>query len=102
MDPIELLKNDHRKVENLFQLSAKSKDAADRRAVFSKIREDLEAHRRVGETIFYPSVLQYEVFDDLLDDSYQEHQDIQDMIDEMISLSDPEDFQDMLEDLQEE
>jgi hemerythrin superfamily protein len=102
MDPIELLKGDHRKVENLFKLAAKARTGEERRAVFHQIRSDLELHARIEETIFYPSFSQYESFDDILDDSYQEHQDIQDMIDEMVNIEDDEDFHDMLEDLQEE
>jgi hemerythrin superfamily protein len=102
MDPIELLKGDHRKVENLFKLAAKARSGDERKSVFQQIRSTLEAHTRAEETIFYPAFSQYESFDDLLDDSYQEHQDIQDMIDEMITLEDEEEFQDMLEDLQEE
>ena len=102
MDPIELLKNDHRKVDNLFKLVAMSKSNDERHSVFQQIRNLIEQHTRVEETIFYPAFSQYESFDDLLDDSYQEHQDIQDMIDEMLTLEDEDDFQDMLEDLQEE
>src|SRR5437899_2510588 len=99
MDPIELLKADHRKVENLFKLAEKGRTGDERRAVFQQIRSELEQHTRVEETIFYPAFSQYESFDEILDDSYQEHQDIQDMIDEMVALADDEEFTDMLEDL---
>jgi len=102
MDPIELLKADHRKVENLFKLAGKARTEQERRSVFQQIRAELDQHTRIEETIFYPAFSQYESFDDILDDSYQEHQDIQDMMDEMVNLEDDDDFQDMLEDLQEE
>ncbi|HUP57725.1 MAG TPA: hemerythrin domain-containing protein [Bdellovibrionota bacterium] len=102
MDAIDLLKSDHRKVENLFNLTRQAQTVDEKRAIFRKVKAELEAHARVEETIFYPAFSQYESFDDILDESYQEHQDIQDMLVEMEDMQDDEEFQDMIEDLREE
>src|SRR4051794_9504066 len=102
MDAIELLKADHRKVENLFNLARQAQTVDEKRAIFQKLKTELEQHARIEETIFYPAFSNYESFDDLLDEAYQEHQDVQDMLNEMIELNDDEEFQDMIEDLREE
>jgi hemerythrin superfamily protein len=102
MNAIELLKTDHRKVEDLFKRAHQADPLAEKREIFMMIREELDLHTRVEETVFYPAFSQYESFDDLLDESYEEHQDIEDIVDELMRLEDPDDFQDLLEDLESE
>ncbi len=102
MDAIDLLKGDHREVENLFNLCRQATTVEGKREIFLKVKTEIEAHARIEETIFYPAFSHYESFDDILDESYQEHQDVQDMLSEMEEVQDDEEFQDMVEDLREE
>ncbi len=56
-DAIELLKTDHDKVEELF---AKVKDNEDgnNKTTFTKIKQELDVHAHIEETIFYPHLLE--------------------------------------------
>lgn len=58
MNPIELLKNDHDEVKELFEEYEKAGDNAGARkqALFEQIREALTIHMEIEETIFYPAV----------------------------------------------
>jgi iron-sulfur cluster repair protein YtfE (RIC family) len=55
MNAIELLKEDHDRVDKLFQ-TVKADEDADHRDTFEKIKAELEAHTHIEETIFYPKL----------------------------------------------
>jgi len=58
MNPIELLKNDHDEVKELFEQYEKAGDnaLAKKLALFEQIRDALTVHMDIEETIFYPAV----------------------------------------------
>ena len=58
MNPIELLKNDHDEVKELFKQYEKAGDnaLAKKLALFEQIRDALTVHMDIEETIFYPAV----------------------------------------------
>jgi hemerythrin superfamily protein len=102
MDPVELLKADHRAIEALFAEAGKALSTDEKRAFFVRIRQLFESHARVEETVFYPAFAHYESFDSMLDESYQDQQDILDMIDDMARTEDDQEFEEMLEDLRDD
>lgn len=53
MNAIELLKEDHDKVDKLFQ-KVKANEDADHRDTFEQIKAELEVHTHIEEAIFYP------------------------------------------------
>lgn len=53
MNAIELLKEDHDRVDKLFQ-QVKANEDGDNRDVFEQIKAELEVHTHIEETIFYP------------------------------------------------
>lgn len=55
MNAIELLKEDHDRVDKLFQ-TVKADEDADHRDTFEKIKAELEVHTHIEETIFYPKL----------------------------------------------
>ena len=58
MNAIELLKKDHKTVKSLFESFEKAKEQEDvdsKRSLFTSIKEELDAHTRVEEEIFYPA-----------------------------------------------
>lgn len=55
MNAIELLKEDHKKVDRLFQ-QVKADEDADHRDTFEQIKAELEVHTHIEETIFYPKI----------------------------------------------
>ena len=55
MNAIELLKEDHDRVDKLFQ-TVKADEDADHRDTFEQIKAELEVHTHIEETIFYPKL----------------------------------------------
>ena len=55
MNAIELLKEDHDKVDKLFQ-HVKADEDADHRDTFEQIKAELEVHMHIEETLFYPKM----------------------------------------------
>lgn len=58
MNAIELLKKDHRTVKSLFESFEKAKktdEETSKAELFASIKEELDAHARVEEEIFYPA-----------------------------------------------
>lgn len=71
MDAIQLLMQDHRKVEQLFAQVQKSSDPLQIKQLALKIETELTVHAEVEEKIFYPAVrLQAP---DLIKEAYHEH-----------------------------
>jgi hemerythrin superfamily protein len=56
-DAIDLLKNDHRTVEGLFE-KVKANEDGNNASVFKKIKAELDTHTHIEETIFYPYLLE--------------------------------------------
>ena len=99
MDALELLKADHRKVKSMFEEVEQVEGANEKRQIFLRIKAELELHSFVEETIFYPAFSQYEVFKALLDISYDEHQEIKDLLEEIDELGEDEGIEAELQDL---
>src|SRR5436190_22211703 len=59
-DPIELLKQDHDKVRDLFKsyraLEEEEGGKREKRRLFSEINRELSIHTRIEEEVFYPAV----------------------------------------------
>jgi hypothetical protein len=71
-DAIALLKADHRKVEELFAKFEKAGGDGTKRRLAEQICMELTIHTKIEEEIFYPAC-QGKVEEDLLDESYVEH-----------------------------
>ena len=72
MDAFNLLKADHRKVEELFK-QLESESGKRKLAVFDRIRTELELHTHIEEKIFYPALEKPEQTHDLTLEAYEEH-----------------------------
>lgn len=57
MNALELLKEDHDKVDKLFQ-QVKATEESEHPAIFEQINKELEVHTHIEETIFYPRLLE--------------------------------------------
>src|SRR5919206_2559332 len=72
MNAFELLKADHKKVNELFdQLESASGKA--KLNVFNQIRNELELHTHIEEKIFYPALEKPTETHDLTLEAYEEH-----------------------------
>lgn len=82
MDAFNLLKADHRKVEELFsQLESASGQAKMR--VFEQIKMELELHTHIEEKIFYPALEKPKQTHDLTLEAYEEHDVVKKLLREM-------------------
>src|ERR1044071_6228370 len=82
MDAFELLKADHKKVNELFdQLEASTGKA--KLQVFNQIKNELELHTHVEETIFYPALEKPEETHDLTLEAYEEHRVVKTLLAEL-------------------
>ena len=71
-DAIALLKADHRKVEELFEQFEKSTGDSRKEKIAGQICLELSVHATIEEEIFYPAC-EGKVDEDLLKESYVEH-----------------------------
>jgi len=82
MDAFNLLKADHRKVEELFsQLESASGQAKMR--VFEQIKMELDLHTHIEEKIFYPALEKPKQTHDLTLEAYEEHDVVKKLLREM-------------------
>jgi iron-sulfur cluster repair protein YtfE (RIC family) len=101
MDALELLKQDHQKVKELFE-KAEDADGKQQEKIFEQIKTELETHARIEETVFYPAVQEHEELKDMVLESLEEHKQIKTLLREMDNLaSDSEKFEPKLKVLME-
>ena len=72
MDAFQLLKTDHRKVEELFSQLERASGKA-KLDVFNQIKTELELHTHIEEKIFYPALETPKETRDLALEAYEEH-----------------------------
>lgn len=92
MDPIQLLKKQHREVESLFKKIDGTEDADERRLLMEQVRSALALHTRIEEEMFYPAIrgLETKKATEMVDEAYEEHHVVKLVLDELPRV-DPED-----------
>ena len=93
MDALELLRQDHKKVKELFE-QAESAEGTKQQQIFEQIKTELETHTYIEETVFYPAMQKHEELKDLVLESIEEHKQVKTLLREMDNLaSDSEKFE---------
>lgn len=92
-DAIALLKADHRKVEELFEQFEKAKGDGRKEKLALEICKELTIHTIIEEEIFYPAI-EGKVDEDLLKESFVEHDAAKVMIAEIEAGEPSDDFYD--------
>ena len=82
MDAFNLLKADHRKVEELFSELESARGAAKLR-VFQQIKTELDLHTHLEEKIFYPALEKPRQTHDLTLEAYEEHAVVKKLLQEL-------------------
>ena len=93
-DAIALLKQDHRTVEDLFEKAGKARDGERKQALVRQICTELMIHTIVEEEIFYPACKEKIEDDDLLEESYVEHDGAKVLIAELLGSEPDSEFYD--------
>jgi hemerythrin superfamily protein len=87
MDALELLKQDHQKVKELFEKGQQTKDKKQQKQIFKEIKSELDTHARIEETIFYPAMEEHEELKEMVLESIEEHKQVKTVLREMARLS---------------
>lgn len=98
MNITDLLKEDHRKAESLIsQLEGEANHET-----FGRLITALKMHTRIEEEIYYPALEEFEESDGLIDDAYHQHNDVDQLLEEMGAVGiNSRDFKDLLMQLKE-
>ena len=94
MDAIALLKADHRKVEDIFAQFEKATSTSKKQSLALQACLELKVHTALEEEIFYPACRAAGVEEDLMDESYVEHDSAKLLINEIEAASAEDDFYD--------
>ena len=75
MDAITLLKTDHEKVSGIFEKLEDTTERAEktREELFTKLKQELDIHAHIEETIFYPVLKKSDETRDITMEGIQEH-----------------------------
>lgn len=82
MDAFNLLKADHRKVEDLFEQLESARGQAKLR-VFEQIKTELDLHTHIEEKVFYPALEKPRATHDLTLEAYEEHDVVKKLLREL-------------------
>ncbi len=88
MNAIELLKNDHDKVESIFEKLEPTTERAvkTREELFTQLKQKLDVHSHIEETIFYPAIKDADATHDITLEGYEEHHVVKILLSELAAM----------------
>lgn len=88
MNAFELLKKDHKKVSELFKQLDETTERAvkTREELFGKLKQELDIHARIEETIFYPAIKEAEETHEITLEAIEEHNVVKQLLSELESM----------------
>ena len=92
MDAVTLLKADHRKVEDLFEQFEKARETERKKTLAEQICTELCVHTMIEEEIFYPACQAKVEDEDVIDESYVEHDGAKVLVAELIECEPDDEF----------
>jgi hemerythrin superfamily protein len=90
MDAIEMLKKEHRAVEELFEKFESAKGAGQKRKAFEEIADALAVHAAIEEKHFYPAIKEKPT-EDLVLEAVEEHLEIKRVIADLLGMDGSDD-----------
>ena len=94
MSAIDLLEEDHRQVEDLFDEYEKVEDVSEKEQLALKICMALQVHTRIEEEIFYPAAREAIEKPELIDEAVVEHASAKQLISEIEDMEPGEELYD--------
>ena len=88
MNAIELLKQDHDKVKEIFKQVEATENDDKKHQLFKQIKLELETHTHIEETIFYPTIMVNEEIKDIVLEGLEEHKQAKTLLRDIPNLSD--------------
>lgn len=88
MNAFQLLKEDHQKVSGLFQQIEPTTERAEktRTELFAQLKQELDIHARIEETIFYPSIKRAAETREVVLEGFEEHHVIKMLLKELEAM----------------
>ena len=88
MNAFQLLKEDHQKVSGIFQQIEPTTERAEktRTELFAQLKQELDIHARIEESIFYPSIKRAAETREVVLEGFEEHHVIKMLLKELESL----------------
>jgi len=89
MNAFELLKQDHKKVSGIFEKlePTTERGVKTREELFAQLKQELDIHARIEETIFYPAIKEAKETKDITLEAYEEHNVVKQLLAELDELS---------------
>ena len=88
MNAFQLLKEDHQKVSGIFQQLEPTTERAEktRTELFAQLKQELDVHAHIEETIFYPAIKQPAETREVVLEGYEEHAVVKTLLSELEGL----------------
>jgi Hemerythrin HHE cation binding domain len=88
MNAFQLLKEDHQKVSGIFQQIEPTTERAEktRTELFAQLKQELDIHTRIEETIFYPSIKRAAETREIVLEGFEEHHVIKMILKELEAM----------------
>ncbi len=88
MDPVQMLMDDHRKVEQLSEQFESADSASEKKKIAQEALQELEVHAAIEEEIFYPAVRKKAGDDgkDMMLEAEEEHHVVHVLVDELKAM----------------
>ena len=85
MNAFQLLKEDHQKVSGIFQQLEPTTERAEktRTELFTKLKQELDIHAHIEETIFYPAIKQEAETREIVLEGFEEHAVVKRLLSEL-------------------
>jgi hemerythrin superfamily protein len=87
MNALDLLTEDHQKVRQLFQQVQQIRDNDEKKELFDQIDTELAVHAEIEETIFYPALEEHDQLKDMVRESREEHEQVEQLLLEIEDLA---------------
>ena len=89
MDAFTLLKKDHEKVSSIFSKLEETTERAEktREELFTQLKQELDIHAHIEETIFYPALKQEAETREITLEGFEEHHVIKTLLKELEPMS---------------
>lgn len=103
MNAIKLLKEQHNEVSHLFGKVKATSDVSEMQNIFEQIKQKLDMHTHIEETIFYPKLMEEKELQDIVKEGIEEHHQAKIFLRELSNLTeDSEKFEPKLKVLMED
>jgi hemerythrin superfamily protein len=82
-DALQVLKESHQQLSGLFELFRNSPDLNEKLTLFQELKDELGLYGILEQKVLYPQICDFDDLTDILDTSFDEHDEMNDLADEI-------------------